>query len=155
MRCRKHLSFVSSLLQVAGIVCCVQVVLPVPWMVGLRWGERGASVYRAGSFRGIVSVRVVRVLVGASVRALAPPEWSVGDGSEDGASREGFVNGRGTCICQHFRVLRDAVGKWFDRGVVARVYQGGTATHEKVVVAICEAHIRCHDDTSLPTTLGL
>ena len=48
-------------------------------------------------------MREVRVLDGASVRTIAPARWTVGDGSEDGASLEGFVNGRCTHFVRHFR----------------------------------------------------
>ena len=81
-------------------------------------GERGASGYRVGSFRRIIGARVVSVLVYISVRALAPPRWSVGGRSENSASIEGFVNGRRKRITRHFRGLRDAVGTWSDSRVV-------------------------------------
>ena len=71
MRCRKHLSFVPSLLPLAGIVCCVRIVLPVPlrvgrcvasgmvilsWegrtLVGLRWGSEERRVIGWGRSGG-------------------------------------------------------------------------------------------------------
>ena len=84
---------------------------------------------------------VVRVLSDVSVRVLVPPRWSVGGRSENSASIEGFVNGRAMRNDRHFGGLREAVGTWFDRGVVACVYKSWIATLVKFIGSIRGAHL--------------
>ena len=86
-------------------------------------------------------MHVVRVLVDASVRVLAPPRWSVGGRSENSASIDSFVISRATRIEGHFRGLREAVGTWFDRGFIAWDCESGIATLVKFVGAIRGAHL--------------
>ena len=65
----------------------------------------------------------------------------VGGRSENSASIEGFVNGRGTYINRLTRGRRDVVGTWFDRKVVAWVYKSRIYTLVKLAGAIRGAHI--------------